>query len=100
MSKFPEFTLGLVLGVCLTCCFCFPRVGRAIGKLIATVAIAVGAGLLAWGIYSALTEDFKPMQAGPLVVHSLSQVFGWSSGCLAGGILALMLSLYGRQTGG
>jgi hypothetical protein len=98
MNKFPEFTLGLALGIVLTCCLCFPRVGRAVGKLIATITTAAGAGLLAWGIYSSITDEFQPMQAGPIVVQSISQVFGWSSGCLAGGILALILSLTGRRT--
>lgn len=98
IEKLSEVFLGVLLGALAVACFSYPQVGRAIGKVVAVIGIALGAGLVAWGVSGAIAGDFSPMQSGPVFIMSLSQVFGWGFGLLAGGITALVLSLAGRES--
>lgn len=98
MNNISEFVIGILLGVMALACFSYPQVGRAIGKLVAVIGIAVGAGLITWGVACSLSDDFVPMQSGPIFVVSISQVFGWGIGLTAGGITALVLALVGRES--
>jgi hypothetical protein len=98
MNELAKVVLGALLGALALACFSYPQVGRALGKVVAVVSIAIGAGLITWGVYSAIAADFTPMQSGPVFIMSLSQVFGWGTGFLAGGVTALVLSLVGKDS--
>jgi hypothetical protein len=98
MREIGMLVCGMLIGVLAFGCFSYPQVGRAIGKVLAVIGIGLGAGLVAWGIASSIADDFKPMQAGTIYIMSVSQVFGWGAGSLAGGITALVLSLAGRDS--
>jgi hypothetical protein len=97
IEKLGEVLLGVLLGALAVACFSYPQVGRAIGKVVAVIGIALGAGLIAWGFSCVMADDFAPMHSGPVYIMSVSQVFGWGIGLLAGGITALVLSLVGRD---
>ena len=89
--------LGIVVGVLLTACFCFPRVARAVGKILAVILMGAGAGLITWGLVASLgQQDFKPLTIGPLTFFFVSQVLGCGAGCLVAGITSLVLALVGR----
>lgn len=95
-----SITTGLVLGIgigaLLATALAFPRIGRALGKLTAVSMIGCGVGLGTWGLMSALNgEEFKVLQAGPIVFYSAAQALGWAAGTLAAGVTALVLSFVG-----
>lgn len=98
MNTLSAVVSGVLLGALSLACFSYPQVGRAIGKVVAVICITIGAGVVTWGVASSIAGDFVAMEAGPVVVASLSQVFGWGIGVLAGGITALVLSLVGRDS--
>lgn len=98
MIELSKVVFGVLLGALTLACFSYPQVGRAVGKVVAVACIAIGAGMVTWGVYSAIAADFTPMQSGPIFIMSLSQVLGWGLGFLAGGITALVLSLVGRDS--
>ena len=90
--------LGMVVGVLITACFCFPRVARAVGKILAVTLMGAGAGLITWGLVTSLgQEDFKPLTIGPITFFFVSQILGCGAGCIVAGITSLVLALVGRS---
>ena len=90
--------LGMLIGILLTVALCFPRVGRALGKTMAVVLMASGAGFFAWGMAAFRNETFEPIGFGPILLVSAAQTLGWGVGALVGGITALVLAFVGSST--
>lgn len=89
--------LGILVGILLTAAFNVPRIGRAISKSCAVVLLAVGAGLIAWGIAGLSGESWQPLAIGPVIFMSAAQAFGWGVGALVGGVTSLVLSFVGSS---
>ncbi len=87
--------LGVLAGIFLTASLSFPRVGRAISKTCAVILLAVGAGLIAWGITGLSSGSFEPLEFGPVLFSSDAQAIGWGAGGLVGGTTSLVLSFVG-----
>lgn len=92
-----DVVVGVLIGVLITATFSFPRVGRAVGKTAAVALLALGVGLITWGVFGLIdAESFRPLEFGPILFSSAAQALGWGAGCFAGGLTALILSSTGR----
>lgn len=92
--------LGALAGVLLTIVLSFPRIARGIGKIAAVSLMGAGAGLITWGLISALNgSDFESLQMGPVIFYSAAQTLGWGVGCLVAGITALVIAFIGPPRG-
>ena len=94
-SSLGPLLLGVLAGIFLTASLSFPRVGRAISKTSAVIMLAIGAGLIAWGIAGLSSESFEPLEFGPVLFSSAAQAIGWGVGGLVGGTTSLVLSFVG-----
>lgn len=84
---------GLLLGVLLTVCLAFPRVGRTLARVIAVLLFVGGIGLIAWAVGGlSMGAELTAFEVGPVLIAHPSDAFGWGAGLLAGGILTLVLS--------
>ena len=91
-------SVGFVSGALLAVALCFPRVARALGKFAAFVLIGGGAGLVTWGLISALNPgNFEELRMGAITFYTPAQTLGWGAGLLGSGITALVLSFVGRN---
>ena len=90
--------LGVIIGSVLTISLSFPRAGRALGKTVAVALMALGGGLITWGLIGSLSRDpFEPLEFGPILFSSAAQTLGWGAGSLCGGITALVLAFVGKS---
>jgi len=90
--------VGVLIGTAIATSLAYPRVARAFSKIVASVLIGVGTGVLVWGMYVAISGSELPrMRFGPIVFSSIGQTLGWAGGSLAAGITALVLSFVGRN---
>ena len=94
--QFTSFVLGAAAGAIATVSLAFPRVGRIATRILAVLGIAAGAGLLAWALRAVLGGDtLRAIEVQSVLVSQPSEALGWSTGLLAGGITALVLSFLG-----
>lgn len=68
-------------------------------RVVAVLAIGIGAGALTWGITSAVTGDDirSPIDFFDIgfAISTPSEAIGWGAGFLAGGFTALIFSFIG-----
>lgn len=93
LDSLPEFCIGFVTGGIVAVLLVFPHIGRAIGKAVAVGLMALGGGLLTWGVIATFQATaFEPLAIAGLVFYNTAQILGWGAGCLVGGITALVLA--------
>jgi hypothetical protein len=93
-----SFLLGILTGSIVTLSVTYRRVGRIVVRLLAVIALAAGAGLLAWALDSVIRDE--PMRGivwQSIEISQPHEAFGWSTGLLIGGVAALLLSFIGRS---
>ena len=92
-----SFVIGLLTGSILTLAIAFPQAGRALTRVVAVTATAIGCGLLIWA-FDALAREctLAAIALGQLRIAQPSDAIGWGAGLLLGGVIALFLSFLGR----
>ena len=87
--------LGLLAGSVATAAMFYPGLAKAIARVKAVGLLAVGVGLLVWGIVCLSGgQEFKaPFELS--VMRSAVECIAWGSGILAAGVLSLVLGFVG-----
>lgn len=94
-----SFLVGLVVGILVSSAIAYPRVGRIVARIVATVGMAAGIGLLTWAVQGMISGNpMKAVHIGKLIVSQTGEALGWSAALLGGGITALVLSFIGGSS--
>lgn len=87
------FLAGFLAGSLITASLAFPRVGRALARILAVTLLIGGLGLVAWAS-GAIFQDasLSAFAIGPILVDDSTEAFGWGIGLLGGALVTLILS--------
>lgn len=87
--------VGMIIGSIWTAAVFYPPLAKGIARVKAVALLALGAGLLVWGIVSLASGDefLQPFDRSP--IRSPVECIAWGSGILAAGILSLLYGFIG-----
>src|SRR4051812_2711643 len=97
----PLFLLGAVLGSVVTLALTYPWLGRVLVRLVAVLALALGAFMLIWPAVSMIRKEpeLRPfhIQSASISITTVSEAFGSAAFLFVFGGLALGFSFRGRK---
>ena len=98
----PSFVLGAVTGSVVVLAIVYPRLGRIAVRMLSTVFIAGGVGLLACAIDAFIRGNTLSIMVGigQYKISEPNEATGAGAALLVGGVLALLLSFLGRSDRG
>lgn len=87
--------IGLLLGVIATSAIFYPPLAKAMARAKAAALLAIGLGLLTWGITTLATgsEFHQPFRWN--IMRSSIECIAWGSGITVAGILSLVMGFVG-----
>jgi hypothetical protein len=93
-----SFVLGIAAGVIVVLVIVYPRVGRIMARTLSVAFLAGAVGLLAWVIAALIRGDeLRTIVLGNFTLSETSEAIGAGGGLLLAGVLALLLSFFGRR---